>query len=500
MQLELRPAQSQVVSDVSAAFRAGHKRVLISAACGFGKTELATAILQATRENGKRAAFVADRRALVEQTSERFHKYGLEHGILMADHPLYRPAQHVQVCSAQTLARRKWPQTNLIVVDECHIMSETVKKKLMEKDCYAIGLSATAITKGLGKFFDTVVNAPPTNRLIEQNLLVPFEIFACTAPNMDGVSVTSLGEWDAKETEKRALEVVGDVVAEYIRLGQGKKFIGFASSIAHATELQRQFLAAGINVATYTADDRPEDRTETFQDFKRPESTLRGILSVEALTRGADVPQAEVLIMARPLRKACHVFVQMLGRVMRTSPSTGKTSAIVLDHAGNCVRFWREWNHLFEHGVTSLDDGKPKEKKEAQEDKELEPMTCPTCKHVHMPRPTCPQCGHEYPRRQAVQHVPGVLQKLAPSSSSQEDGERAVYAQIKAYVLRHKEGEAARRETVALFIDIFGHVAKLNWYAVDPQAPTPEVSNKIRAMKKRFHLMRGLGKSARSAA
>jgi len=81
MQLELRPAQQQVVADISAAFRAGHKRVMVSAACGFGKTELATAILHAAKSNGKRSGFLADRISLCTQTSERFDKYGLDHGV-----------------------------------------------------------------------------------------------------------------------------------------------------------------------------------------------------------------------------------------------------------------------------------------------------------------------------------------------------------------------------------------------------------------------------------
>ena len=368
MALELRPEQQQVIDDISAAFRAGYKRVMVSAACGFGKTELATAILIATRDNNKRAGFLADRISLCTQTSERFDKYGLDHGIMQGDHWRFKPQELVQVCSVQTLARRKWPEMTLIVIDEAHVLNDAVKKKLTAKDCYAIGLSATAVTPGLGKYFDFVVNAPPTNRLIEMGRLVPLRYFACTAPDMEGVKVVA-GEWEAKETDKKVLQVVGDVVAEYMKNGQGKKFIGFAASIAHAQELQRQFIASGINVATYTADDKPEDRSEIVQEFRKSDSAIQGILSVEALTRGFDVAGVEVLILARPLRQSVAVHVQMLGRVMRTFD--GKSEAIVLDHSGNVARFWKEVNELFENGVTVLDDGKKKEKKkEAAEDKD----------------------------------------------------------------------------------------------------------------------------------
>ena len=483
--LKLRPAQQQVVDDIAAAFRAGHRRIMVSAACGFGKTELATAILQATRDNGRRGAFIADRRALVEQTSERFDKYGLPHGILMSDHYRFQPSQQIQVCSAQTLARRRWPEVNLMVVDEAHILSETVKQKLAQKDCYAIGLSATAITRGLGKHFDHVVNAPTTNRLIEQGLLVPLKIYACAEPNMDGVTVKSSGEWDEVETEKRALEVVGDVVAEYLKFGESKQFIGFAATIAHAQELQSQFLAAGINVATYTANDQPEDRSEIVQEFKKPNSSIRGILSVEALTRGFDAAHVEVLILARPLRKATHVFVQMLGRVMRTSPETGKTQAKVLDHSGNVTRFWSDWNDLFENGVTELDDGKKRDKPKKKEKKELEPVKCPECRALHKPLPACPCCGHEYPRRTAVQHVPGSLRELIVGGHQRELS-RDIFPQIAHYALERREGDAARRMAQAIFKDMTGEFARICWDQVQPVPCSSEVRSRIRSLQIRY--------------
>jgi len=485
MKLVPREAQLQVLADVSAAFRAGHKRVMVSAACGFGKSEVATAMLQAVYENGKRGAFIADRRALVEQISERFDKYELPHGILMADHARFRPSQQIQACSAQTLARRgQWPDVNLIVVDEAHILSETVKKKLAAKDCYAIGLSATAITRGLGKYFDVVVNAPPTNRLIEQGLLVPFRVLEGVAPDMTHVAFDKTGEWEKAEAEKKCLEVIGDVVSEYLANGGGKQFIGFAQSITHAKELQRKFLEAGINVATYTADDKPEDRSDIVQEFKRPGSNIRGIFSVEALTRGFDCPHVEVLIMARPLRKAAHVFIQMLGRVLRSCE--GKTQALVLDHSMNTRRFYTVWNEVFEHGVTELDDGS-KKPKQAAEKKEVKPMLCPKCRTLHKPMPHCPNCGHEYERKAAIQHIPGTLKELI-AGGHQRELTRDLFPMVAHYVIntRGREGEAARRMAQALFRDITGDFARASWENVKPVAPTPEVINRIRAVQIRF--------------
>jgi superfamily II DNA or RNA helicase len=447
-------------------------------------TELATAILQAAKSNNKRSAFLADRISLCTQTSERFDKYGLDHGMMQASHWRCRPSELVQVCSVQTLARRRWPEVSLIVVDEAHVLNEAVKKKLASKDCYAIGLSATAVTPGLGKYFDVVVNAPPTNRLIEQGLLVPLRYFACTAPDMTDVKVVA-GEWDAKETDKKTLQVVGDVVKEYLLNGQGKKFIGFASSIVHAQELQRQFLANGINVATYTADDKPEDRSEIVQEFKKEDSSIRGILSVEALTRGFDVASVEVLILARPLRQSLAVHVQMLGRVMRTSE--GKTEAIVLDHSGNVARFWNACNELFENGVTELDDGKKKEKPKAKDqDEEKEMVKCPQCRAMHMPRPSCPCCGHEYPRKKAIEHVPGTLKELV-ATGNPTLMKKMLWPQVCALVLETTpDFDRAQRRAQAIYHELTGTFAMGRVETTTPEAPTPELRNKVKANQIRF--------------
>ncbi len=447
-------------------------------------TELATAILQAAKNNGKRSGFLADRISLCTQTSERFDKYGLDHGIMQASHWRFRPSEAVQVCSVQTLARRKWPEMSLIVIDEAHVLNEAVKKKLAQKDCYAIGLSATAVTAGLGKFFDTVVNAPPTNRLIEQGLLVPLRYFACTAPDMTDVKVVA-GEWDAKETDKKTLQVVGDVVKEYLLNGQGKKFIGFASSIVHAQELQRQFLASGINVATYTADDKPEDRSDIVQEFKKEDSSIRGILSVEALTRGFDVASVEVLILARPLRQSLAVHVQMLGRVMRTSE--GKSEAIVLDHSGNVARFWNACNDLFENGVTELDDGKKKEKpKPKDKDEEKEMVKCPHCRAMHMPRPTCPSCGHEYPRKKAIEHVPGTLRELV-ATGNPALMRRELWPQVVSIVFETTpDFDRAQRRAQAIYHELTGTFAQARVENTTPAPPTPELRSKIKSNQIRF--------------
>lgn len=443
MDLELRPLQVPVVAAAQEAFRRA-KNILIQAPCGFGKTELATYLLKITKAKGNRGAFIMDRISLVDQASDRFKKYGLAHGVTQAQHEDFDPLETIQVCSLQTISgKRGWPEVKLQIIDECHVLSTKLKERLAKRECYTIGLTATPFTKGLGKYFDVVINAATTNQLIREGWLVPFRVFAASEPDMAGAKVVA-GEWTEKEAESRAMPIIGDVVDGYKQHGQGKKFIAFASSVAHAEEMQRQFMAEGVicNLCTYRQTDQEKD--DAIAEFRKPDSYIRGLISIESLTRGFDVPDIEVLILARPLRKALAVHIQMIGRVLRTSAATGKTEAIVLDHSGNCMRFWSQVQDFFENGIDELDDGKPKEAKPAAEKKEIHPVKCPTCFHLHDPLPACPSCGNLYAKSKEILRVAGTLEEIKGSKAGavvSPAQKMKFYGQLRQYAADKRKSE-----------------------------------------------------------
>jgi DNA repair protein RadD len=485
VRVELRDYQQRAFEQAREAVRQGAKRILICAPTGGGKTVLASALMEMVREKGNNASFVVDRLSLIQQTSDTFDRYGLDHGVIQGGHIRWRPGMPIQLCSVQTLGRRAWPDTSVDVFDEAHVLHATHKKRMEEKRSIVIGLTATPFTKGLGKWFDVVINVTTTRALIEQGWLSPYRIFSCAEPDMTGVTVKSTGEWDEREASSKALEVVGDVVAEYIKHGEGRKFICSAVDTAHVEELQRQFLASGINVATYTYKDSDEDRADTTSEFKKPDSAIRGLITVTAASRGFDVPDVSCVIMARPLRKSLAEHIQLFGRGLRISPETGKTNCKVLDHSGNCSRFFDECESFFDFGAGELDDGKKREKPKKKEKKELEPVKCPECRALHKPLPACPCCGHEYPRRATVQHVPGTLKELIAGGHRKELSV-ALWPQVCGYVLERREGDAARKQALAIYKNMTG-----NWPLgeFDPRKavpPSSEVRNRIRAQQIRF--------------
>lgn len=515
MKIELRDYQAEAFERAREAVRQGYKRILIVAPTGGGKTVLASALMEMVKEKGNRASFVVDRLSLIQQTSDTFDRYGLDHGVIQGGHFRFRPSERLQLCSVQTLGKRRWPETQVDVFDEAHVLHTTHKKRLEERASVVIGLTATPFTKGLGKWFDVVINVTTTRKLIDAGWLAPYRVFSCAEPDMSGVKVTSMGEWDEKEASGKALEVVGDVVAEYLKHGDNRKFICSAVDTAHVEELQRQFLAAGINVASYTYKDKEEDRAETTLEFRKPDSSIRGLITVTAASRGFDVPDVSCVIMARPLRKSLAEHIQLFGRGLRISE--GKKDCLVLDHAGNMARFWQECEAFFDFGADELDDGKKKEKPKPKEKAEPEPVKCPSCRALHRPMPFCPACGHEYPKKEAVQHVPGTLKELV-ATGDQGLMRAKLWPQVVSYVLgttieesgSHEswrefwaDVEPARvalyqRKAQAIYRELTGDFAKARVENTTPVAYSREVYNKIKANQIRW--AKGRQKSAQREA
>lgn len=148
LSVQLRPHQRRAIEMVNASFGGGYRTVLLAAPCSFGKTHTAAAILKLESEKGKRCVFFVDRIKLVSQTLEIFDEWGLDFGVIQANHPLSDPEKPVQIASIQTVARRKaanaLPPYDFAIVDECHVSHKLLESEIAEKrDASFLGLSAT---------------------------------------------------------------------------------------------------------------------------------------------------------------------------------------------------------------------------------------------------------------------------------------------------------------------------------------------------------------------
>ena len=69
-EITLRPYQEQAIASVRAAYR-HHRRVLLVAPTGFGKTATASALIQWAVTKGRRVVFIVHRREIVLDTARR---------------------------------------------------------------------------------------------------------------------------------------------------------------------------------------------------------------------------------------------------------------------------------------------------------------------------------------------------------------------------------------------------------------------------------------------
>jgi DNA repair protein RadD len=430
----LWPHQERTLAELRTRMLAGCSRIVIQLPTGAGKTRLAAEIIKGALAKGKRVAFLVPRISLIDQTLVAFAAEGIDCvGILQADHPGFDPDQPVQIISAQTLARRKRPEVDLIITDEVHLLSKAALQWLKELgSAKAIGLSATPWARGLGKHYDGLIIGATINELIDAGHLSRFRAYAPSEPDLAGVR-TLAGDFNEGELAERVntTKLVGDILAEWLKRGEDRPTLCFGVNRAHAQHIQQRFEEAGVNCAYVDAFVDRSERKRVFEAFRRGE--VKVISSVATIEVGVDLPTCSCIIDARPT-KSRMAFVQRIGRGLRVSP--GKTDCIILDHAGNHVRL----GMVNEIAQSHLDDGghAKDRKREAKERAEPLPKLCDECKAVVPPKAKeCPGCDAPVLRRTSVEHEDGELIELSAHRSGKVEpsiAEKAIFhAQLRGF-------------------------------------------------------------------
>jgi superfamily II DNA or RNA helicase len=448
--LSLRPHQSEVVEKITQGFADGHRCQLLYAPTGFGKTEVAMAIMKEVSRSYKKTAMVLDRIVLVDQTSTRLARYQIDHGVMMAGHWRYRPHERIQVCSAATLERRKQSlDIELLIIDECHInRKSTVEMIKSNPQMKVIGLTATPFTKGLGDLYTNVVGAKSTGELIKDKWLTPLRIFIAKEIDMTGAKKVA-GEWSQDEVSERGMKITGDIVAEWIKqtnriFGKPMKTVVFSAGVDHGKDLARQFKEQGYNFISISYKEDDEFKREVIEDFSKPDTEIHGLIATDILTRGFDVPDVMIGVSARPFSKSFSSHVQQMGRIMR--PYDGKNYGVWLDHSGNYLRFRADWEKLFLEGVTELSKDGEKAKKEPTE-KEKKESKCPACGCLWtFSSNVCGSCGYVKPIK-SVASVAGELHELEGQGDKMRAQQQDFYSELLFYARSRdfKEGWAAHK-------------------------------------------------------
>lgn len=430
MTVNLRPYQQKAVDDLRAAFAAGKRAPLLVMPTGSGKTYTYSAISEGAAKRGNRIVILEHRKELIRQASCSLGALGVRHQIIAPNDkiadirrvhvqrlgwPMVDRNSHVAVASVQTLVRRlDWLaefDPDLIVIDEgdLAIAGSWVKIIGAAPRARILGVTASPCRtdgSGMDEVYDSMVLGPTMLELIEMGALCRPRVFAPPmAVDLSGVAHKG-GDFD--QSAVAALldkpSVTGDAVEHYRKLAPGRPAIVFCASVRHAEHVAADFRAAGFKFEVVTGEMPDDDRDDRI--YGLASGKYHGIVTVDVVSRGTDIPVAEVAILLRPTESLA-LYLQQVGRVLR--PADGKEYGLVLDHAGNVARHSlphvdREW---------SLEGRKRGSRGATEKEQTIRIIQCDTCYFVFDPAPCCPQCGKSVEvQYRKIQERAGELQEV----------------------------------------------------------------------------------------
>jgi superfamily II DNA or RNA helicase len=390
MMPDLRAYQLDVVDRAAARVRAGVRHLIIQGATGSGKTHVSSEITRRAVDRGKKVLFLAHRRRLIRQKSERLDQFRVPHGIIMNGVSGYSGAP-VQVASKDTLlsrsVRNQWvtpPPADLVIIDEAHLSLSEQYQTLVSLYPRAVilGLTATPALgdgRGLAPYYQDIVSTVPTSQLIREGFLVPVQ---CYAP---------------EESRQRALQgqrkLLGDPVYNWKKYASGRPTVLFATRVDSSLAVVKAFLDAGIPAEHLDSNSTDDEREAVLERVQSGQTLV--LSNVGIMTEGIDVPCLSCCILLR-LVGSYVFYAQAVGRVMRPHP--GKTEAVLIDHAGAVRRHGLPTQDV-EWSIDPEDTVESRNRKARKEGKRATPITCPACAYQFVGSIICPACGHKLPRR-----------------------------------------------------------------------------------------------------
>lgn len=493
----LRSYQTDVIDRVAAEIAAGHRRVLLVAPTGSGKTVIAGAIIAEAAAAGRRVLFLAHRRELIEQAAKRLYAAGVpDSGILLPGYPM-RLHVPVQIASIATLHARairankiEMPEAGLVFIDEAHHARARTYEAIVKAypNATIIGLTATPCRRdgrGLGTIFQAMLECPQVGALVALGHLVPSRVFAPTQPDLGGVRVEK-GDYVESQLAERMdrQQLVGDIIEHWHKLAERRRTVVFATGVKHSVHLRDEFRRSGV-VAEHIDGSTPTDERERIlKDLAA--GSVEVVTNAMVLTEGWDCPDIGALILARPT-KSIGLFRQMIGRVLR--PADSKTDAIIIDHAGG----------VFAHGLPDDDiawtldeDTKAENKTHAARGEygARRLADCPECHAVRRQGDPCVVCGWTpRPKAAAIDITDGNLglvqrdRRVIPIY--QTEAERRQFYQQLLGVARQR-GYATGFAYHKFREKFAGSTPPYAWKSLPPLDPEPHVLSWVRSRQIAF--------------
>lgn len=410
--MELYADQEEGKKLIINSIRSGNKRIGFAAPCSYGKTVLMANLVEGAAKKLNRVWIIVDSVELIDQTRETLDSFDIKSNVIQGIHEDTDYSGMVQVVTAQTITRR-WKYFDVhpewlpkfIMIDEFHIQYKA-HEELMNflPDVQIIGFSATPTSKGLGLKYSDLVIGTTVKQLLDDKRLSPVEGYACHTPDMKGVK-TSQGDFATSDTEKKVntKKIRGDIVANWLKLGENRKTLVFAVNVQHSIDIANNFADSGIITLQLDGRTNKELRKQGIEDFKN--SDYKILVTVGIAIKGFNVVDIGCIVDAQPT-KSLSRHIQKIGRGMRKNDVY--KDCIILDHAGNLER--NGFPEDYEPDALCMDI---KGESHDQQTKEKLAKPCPKCTFlIPYGDQICPKCGFKRETQANIETESGTLKKI----------------------------------------------------------------------------------------
>lgn len=348
---DLRDYQIEAVDRFIGGLReTGRAQVVL--ATGLGKTVvLAESIAQMFRDEavpGGRALVLAGTRELVDQLQRAFWdqlpKWVGTHRMMGGEFP--NEWEGITFATVQSAVSRieDLPDFGLLLIDEAHHVGSESFNRITDRLAGSMigGVTATP-WRGDGYDIDHVLGPPLIRIGIAEGLRRGFLCeadYRLLADNIDWdfVRQSSRNRYSLSQLNKLLLmptrdEEAARAIRETFDEERRRSAIIFCSSVTHAKSFAGTLRLFGFTAEAITGDMSARERDRVMSNFRK--GLLDVVTTRDLFNEGVDVPDVDMIVFMR-VTHSRRIFVQQLGRGLRTSPN--KTKVVVLDFVSDLRR------------------------------------------------------------------------------------------------------------------------------------------------------------------
>jgi superfamily II DNA or RNA helicase len=368
--MHLRTWQQEIIDKFPSIVKQ-HRRFILKAPTGAGKTVLASEIVERFYK-GKKIIVLCHRLVLLEQLEKALSKKHNVRKLLVSDKGPAFDGYDILLSTnmrAKDVLADAVPKADLIIVDEAHRVSPNGRgyKRIIDDftehgkaDARFMGMTASPERRTgdqrdqLNLAFDAIIDCANIENLIEEGVLVqpvyrPHFVHDLNLTNID----ISSGDFPVAQLAPAIIKSSMIDYAIWSYNEERDKISGkpvsawFCAdiSVAEATLMTiRQF---GINAAIVTAKTPIKERMELLD--RHENGDIEAMVSVGVLAEGWDNPHCNIIVHLRPTLSKV-LWGQSVGRGLRSAP--GKDKCIVIDVSSNWSTFgpvekleWTLWSH-----------------------------------------------------------------------------------------------------------------------------------------------------------